>query len=75
VRGQRLALLVGPEGGFTPAERAAVEQAGGTAFSWGARVLRVETACLALATLVLYEAEQAGWEPARPVGEGEGSGV
>jgi 16S rRNA (uracil1498-N3)-methyltransferase len=57
--GRRLALLVGPEGGFTAEERACAVRAGGVTFSWGTRVLRAETACLALAALVLYEAEQA----------------
>jgi len=58
--GAGLALLVGPEGGLTPEEIAMAQRAGAGAFSWGTRVLRAETACLALAALVLYEAEQAG---------------
>ena len=60
---QALALMVGPEGGFNPAEeRRALEQ-GAIGLSMGPRVLRTETAGLAaLATLV------AAWGEAR--GEG-----
>lgn len=47
-----LTLLVGPEGGFSPAEEDAAIAAGALALTMGARVLRTETAALAaLATL------------------------
>jgi 16S rRNA (uracil1498-N3)-methyltransferase len=42
-----LALMVGPEGGFTDQEEAAAVQAGAIAVSLGPRVLRTETAALA----------------------------
>ena len=54
-----LALLVGPEGGFDAAELSLAEAAGGQVFAWGTRVLRAETACVALSALVLHEAEKA----------------
>ncbi|MSR18087.1 MAG: 16S rRNA (uracil(1498)-N(3))-methyltransferase [Phycisphaerales bacterium] len=40
----RIAVAVGPEGGFTPAELAAMRAAGGKLLSLGAAVLRVEYA-------------------------------
>jgi 16S rRNA (uracil1498-N3)-methyltransferase len=47
-----LTLMIGPEGGFTPAEEEAAIAQGALALSMGVRVLRTETAALAaLATL------------------------
>lgn len=45
---QAICLLTGPEGGFSEAEIDAAEQAGYQAFALGERVLRAETAPLAL---------------------------
>jgi 16S rRNA (uracil1498-N3)-methyltransferase len=53
----RVVLAVGPEGGFAPAEVEAAQRRGAQVFSWGNRVLRSETAGIALAALVLHEAE------------------
>ncbi|MBI4346844.1 MAG: 16S rRNA (uracil(1498)-N(3))-methyltransferase [Elusimicrobia bacterium] len=49
--GRRITLLVGPEGGFSPSERATLE---GKAAPWmlGGRILRAETAVLAGLTAV-----------------------
>ena len=44
-------LAVGPEGGWTEDELARARAAGWQAISLGARVLRIETACLVLAAL------------------------
>jgi 16S rRNA (uracil1498-N3)-methyltransferase len=44
---QAIELLIGPEGGFAPAEVAAAQAAGMTAVRLGPRVLRTETAALA----------------------------
>jgi len=44
---QSVELLIGPEGGFAPAEVAAARAAGMTAVRLGPRVLRTETAALA----------------------------
>ncbi|MEM8547116.1 MAG: 16S rRNA (uracil(1498)-N(3))-methyltransferase [Pseudomonadota bacterium] len=43
-----LVLLVGPEGGFAAEEQAAIRTAGGLGFRAGPRVLRTETASIAL---------------------------
>jgi 16S rRNA (uracil1498-N3)-methyltransferase len=45
-------LLIGPEGGFTPQEVAAVRAAGGGPVALGGAILRVETAAAALLALV-----------------------
>lgn len=57
IRPPSVLLFVGPEGGFTDAEVTAAEAAGVTAVSLGTRILRAETAALALTTLVLAALE------------------
>lgn len=49
-----VAVLVGPEGGFSPAEVAAVGAAGFRAVHLGPRILRTETAGLAVAAVLQY---------------------
>ena len=46
-------VVVGPEGGFTPAEMAAAEAAGVTLATLGRRILRSETVAVAAAAVVL----------------------
>ncbi len=48
----RIRLLVGPEGGWSPQEQALVERAGLTPVRFGNRVLRTETAGIALIAAV-----------------------
>ena len=55
----RVGLLIGPEGGFSPAERTLARASAVQSFCWGKRTLRADTASIALAALVLYEAERA----------------
>jgi 16S rRNA (uracil1498-N3)-methyltransferase len=50
----RIAVIVGPEGGFSTAEVAALCQAGARLVSLGASILRTETAALVASALVLY---------------------
>jgi 16S rRNA (uracil1498-N3)-methyltransferase len=50
-RAEAVAVLLGPEGGFTPAEAAAAQAAGFRPVSLGRRVLRAETAALVTAAL------------------------
>jgi 16S rRNA (uracil1498-N3)-methyltransferase len=54
------AVLIGPEGGFTPEERAAVRAVpGAVAVSLGPRILRADTA--AIAALTLWQAKLGDW--------------
>src|SRR5579859_13506 len=48
-----LALAIGPEGGWTPAEIAAFKHAGWQSATLGPRILRVETAAIAALSIVL----------------------
>ena len=48
------ALLVGPEGGFTPKEVEQAHTEGYTGLSLGPRILRTETAPIAALTLLQY---------------------
>ena len=53
-----VAILIGPEGGFTAEEVDAASRQGATRISLGRRILRTETAGTTLAVLVLYELGQ-----------------
>jgi 16S rRNA (uracil1498-N3)-methyltransferase len=60
LRGLPMALIVGPEGGFTAQEREALRAlAGATAISLGPRVMRADTA--AVAALALVQALAGDW--------------
>lgn len=52
-----VALIVGPEGDFTPEEMAAAIAAGARPVSIGPRILRAETAGIAAAAMLIYEWE------------------
>ena len=56
----RVSLLVGPEGGFSPAEAEMARKAGARVVSLGPRILRAETAAFVSATLVLCETGDMG---------------
>jgi 16S rRNA (uracil1498-N3)-methyltransferase len=55
VRGERVALAIGPEGDFTPDELDLFRRRGGQAISLGDVTLRSEVAAVVGCTLVLYE--------------------
>lgn len=57
----RVALLVGPEGGWTDRERAAIAAAGWTAVSLGDEILRAETAAIAALAIVNAWWGTKGW--------------
>jgi 16S rRNA (uracil1498-N3)-methyltransferase len=56
-RGARVAVIIGPEGGFSDAEAFAIEGAGAAPCSLGATILRTETAGPAAVAMILYELE------------------
>lgn len=61
-----ITLAVGPEGGFTDAEVALAEKAGWSRYSLGPRILRIETAAIALCSLAAITlARSAGCEATR----------
>ena len=51
---RRIALVIGPEGGFSEAEVALARSHGFLTFGMGPRRLRAETACIAALGMVLY---------------------
>mgnify|MGYP002732369367 CR=1 FL=1 len=55
---KRLALVVGPEGGFDPGEIALLRGRGACCVTLGKRILRTETAGPALLAMTLYELER-----------------
>lgn len=61
-RGEPWAVLIGPEGGFAPEERAAIRMAPfAVPVSLGPRILRADTA--AIAALTLWQASLGDWPP------------
>lgn len=52
-----IALIIGPEGGFSPEEAQLLQEKGARALSLGKRILRTETAGMAMLAMVLYELE------------------
>jgi 16S rRNA (uracil1498-N3)-methyltransferase len=52
---QKIALWIGPEGGFTDAELSALKRLGGVGFSLGPLRLKTETAAIASTALILAE--------------------
>lgn len=57
---QKLLLIIGPEGGISPAEYALCQQAGVESVSLGHRILRVETAALAALSAIYYASGDLG---------------
>jgi len=55
---QTIALLIGPEGGFTEQEVGLAAEAGAVPVGLGPRILRTETAAIVTAALILYELRQ-----------------
>ncbi len=50
-----IAVIIGPEGGFEPVEAERVVSLGGIAVSLGKRILRTETAGMAMLAQIMYE--------------------
>ena len=53
----RIALIVGPEGGFTEEEAATLTETGAACVSLGKTILRTETAGMAALSMVMYQLE------------------
>ena len=53
--GDKINIIIGPEGGFDPAEISAAEQKGIHIVTLGPRILRTETAPIAAISAVMYE--------------------
>ncbi|MBQ6496658.1 MAG: 16S rRNA (uracil(1498)-N(3))-methyltransferase [Firmicutes bacterium] len=54
---ERIAVIIGPEGGFSDEEANAIVAAGGQSVSLGRTILRTETAGMAALAMILYELE------------------
>lgn len=55
LKSNRIAVLIGPEGGFDPKEIEFLSERGAHIVSLGPRILRTETAGLALVSIIQYE--------------------
>lgn len=53
----RVAIVIGPEGGFSDAEIETLTKKGARSVSLGTRILRTETAGMAMTAQILYEVE------------------
>ncbi|MDO4294913.1 MAG: 16S rRNA (uracil(1498)-N(3))-methyltransferase [bacterium] len=56
-KGSRVGIVIGPEGGFAEEEVAAAKEAGAQIVSLGKRILRTETAGLAMLSILMYHLE------------------
>ena len=56
--GQSIAVLIGPEGGFEPAEVEQAREAGFSPITLGKRILRTETAGMTVLSVLMYLLEQ-----------------
>lgn len=54
---ERIAVIIGPEGGFSDEEAIAIIGAGGKSVSLGRTILRTETAGMAALAMIMYELE------------------
>lgn len=54
---ERIAVIIGPEGGFSDEEAEAIVAAGGESVSLGRTILRTETAGMAALAMIMYELE------------------
>ncbi|MBO8127420.1 MAG: 16S rRNA (uracil(1498)-N(3))-methyltransferase [Firmicutes bacterium] len=57
-RPKRVVIYIGPEGSFSDSERELILSKGAEAVSLGPRILRTETAGIALTSMIMYEYDQ-----------------
>lgn len=55
ITGNKIHLIIGPEGGFDPSEIEKLKELGASIVTLGPRILRTETAGLVAAAVILYE--------------------
>lgn len=60
LNGQRLLIIIGPEGGFTEDEVQKLQELGAVTCSFGPRILRTETAALYALSAISYHFELMG---------------
>ena len=58
IPGQPVAVLVGPEGGFSEQEAAEAREAGFQTITLGKRILRTETAGMTMLSILMYLLEK-----------------
>lgn len=56
-KNNKIAIIIGPEGGLAKEEVEAIKEIGGRPITLGKRILRTETAPLVMAAILLYELE------------------
>ena len=56
--GNKIAIVVGSEGGFKSEEAEQIESVGATSVSLGSRIMRAETASVAVLSAVMYEKDE-----------------
>ncbi len=52
--GERIAVVIGSEGGFSKKEASALSEISGASVTLGERILRADTACVAVTSVVMY---------------------
>lgn len=57
-KGRRIGFFIGPEGGFEPSEIEKAKEMGAVPVTLGKRILRTETAGVAVLTSIMYEYDQ-----------------
>ena len=58
MKAEKIAVIIGPEGGLEIGEVESLINKGGKAVSLGRRILRTETAGMATVAMILYELEE-----------------
>ena len=56
----KIAIIIGPEGGFTEKEVDILKKKGAKSVSLGKRILRTETVAIAVSSIILYELDNLG---------------
>lgn len=60
ISGDKIAVIIGSEGGFAEGEATAIQSHGGVSVSLGKRIMRAETASIVACGLIMYELGEMG---------------